>query len=560
MSIKLSVDNVAYFTAVAAVSYVNMAVAQPNYLAVEARDTPRLIFFDRDGGGQAFETVPQTFLPTETVSIGDGENIAGGVNLALQKDFETFKTEGPAVTDADPVFDADKVLTDSVTVVETRVKVFTDFIDFDPSDADVDTTPVTISEADAKDVDKPLSDTAAATESISNQPDIPKTDAVTATDAVDDFDVDKVATDTATASEAINRFDVTTEFDDTVTATEAIANNFTQISTDAVTAVQSNVKTFTSNVDFDLSDADVDPDPVTATDAIDDFDVDKGLTDTATATESDAKEVTVAELADNDVVSVTESDAKDFTHGGFSDSLTAVEGIKNNPELAKTETVTASESNTFDVRPALSDSISAPTDTIDEFDIDLVKTDSVNVTDVSVKNFTQDVDFDTSDADADADPVTVTEVLTSDTTKPLSDSISPIEAAVFEFTGVYTDTATATESISTLLTLGESEFVYPDFVSVSDGYRRFIEEPYAYNISGTDYYVPYTGVIGSAETVNTVMLANDRVTAPDTSSAGLAVNFHYTDVDEDDRALGGYYFNQTPLNPGNSTVGQRAIL
>ena len=29
-------------------------------------------------------------------------------------------------------------------MVESRVKVFTDFIDFDPSDDDVDATPVTI--------------------------------------------------------------------------------------------------------------------------------------------------------------------------------------------------------------------------------------------------------------------------------------------------------------------------------------------------------------------------------------------------------------------------------
>ena len=131
---------------------------------------------------------------------------------------------------------------------------------------------------------------------------------------------------------------------------------------------------------------------------------------------------------------------------------------------------------------------------------------------------------------------------------------------ISSYTAIYTDTATATEAINTVLTLGESEFMYPDFVSVSDGYRRFIEEPYSYTISSTDYFVPLTGVIGAAEPINTVMLAANRVTVPDTSSAGLLVNFHYTDVDEDDRALGGYYFNQTPINAGNSTVGARTIL
>ena len=561
MSIRLAVDRVEYYAVAVAASTANVTVGRPQYIEVEARDTPRLIFFDRDGTGESFETVPQTFLPAEQVLVGDGETEGGGVNVTLQKDFETFKTDGPDITDADPVFDVDKVLTDSVNAVEAKVFVFTDFIDFDPSDADVDPDPVTMAEADVKAIDKVAADTATASESIANNPELAKTDSVSASDAVDDFDVDKVVTDTATASEAVDRFDVTTEFDDTVTATEALAKDFTQISTDDVTAVQSNVKTFTSNVDFDLSDADVDPDPVTASDAIDDFDIDKGLTDTATASESDAKEVTLADIADNDATSVADSDAKDFTHGGFSDSLTAVEGIKNNPELAKADAVTASEAvNLFDIRPAYSDT-ATPTDAVDDFDIQLTKTDTVNVVDVSVKNFTQDVDFDTSDADADADPVTMAESLAANPSKPLSDSVSPVEAQVFEFTNVYTDTATATESINTTLTLGDLTFLYPDFVSVSDGYRGgFIEEPYSYTISSTEYFVPNTGVIGAAETLNSVIMAADRVTAPDESSSGLVVNFHYTDVDEDDRALGGYYFNQTPLNPGNSTVGQRAIL
>tara|TARA_R100000329_G_scaffold31231_2_gene28848 strand:+ start:9175 stop:10845 length:1671 start_codon:yes stop_codon:yes gene_type:complete len=556
MSIELAVDRVDYYAVTALPSYTNATAGRVQYFAVEARDTPRLIFFDREGSGNSFETVPQTFLPAESVQISDGET-----ETELTKAFDTSKDDEALPADSDPIFDVDKVLTDSVNAVEAKVFVFTDFIDFDPSDADVDPDPVTMAEADTKAIDKVATDTATASEAIVNNPDIAKTDSVAASDAVDTFDVNKAATDTATASEAIDRFDVTTEFDDTVTATEALAKDFTQVSTDDVTAVQSNVKTFTSNVDFDLSDADVDPDPVTASDAVNSFATTKGLTDTATATEADAKEVTLADIADNDATSVADSDAKDFTHGGFSDSLTAVEGIKNNPDIAKTETVTASEAvNLFDVRPAYSDTAS-PTDAVDDFDIQLTKTDTVNVTDVSVKNFTQDVDFDTSDADADADPVTMAESLAANPSKPLSDSVSPVEAQVFEFTNVYTDTATATESINTTLTLGDLTFLYPDFVAVSDGYiGGFIEEPYSYTISSTEYFVPNTGVIGAAETLNTVIMAADRVTAPDESSSGLVVNFHYTDVDEDDRALGGYQFNQTPLNPGNSTVGQRAIL
>ena len=560
MKIGLSVT-VLSISAVASVSDISVAVARPSYIEAVAVASPKLIF----SPSEQPEVLEQTNLVSESVSITDI-----GASEA-ETEFEIDLVKGAVGTneadviepeDADPVFEADKVLADSVTVVETRVKVFTDFIDFDPSDADIDATPVTIAESDAKDItvgELADNDEVTVAESAAKEPSTSKTDAVTTSEAIDDFDVGKNPSDTATASEAIDRFDVATAFDDTVSVTEALENEVTLPVADSVTAVQSNIKTFTSNVDFDLSDADVDPDPVTAADAISEFDFNKGLTDAATATEADAKEVTVGELADSDTTSLSDSDAKEFTHGGLSDSLTAVEGIKNNPEIAKSDSVTTSEAQVFDARPELSDSATL-TEAIDNFDVDLVKADAVNVSDVSVKNFTENVDFDRSDADADADPVNVSEQLATDTTKPLTDSFSLSEAAVINYTAIYTDTATATESINTLLTLGDSEFVYPDFVSVSDGYRRFIEEPYSYTISSTDYFVPLTGVIGAAETINTVMLAANRVTVPDTSSAGLLVNFHYTDVDEDDRALGGYYFNQTPINAGNSTVGARTIL
>jgi len=253
MKIGLSVTVLSIATTAVVVGELSASVARPSYLEAEAVATPKLIFSSRERP----LVLPQTNLPSESVSISD---IDGTQETTFEIDLVKGAANAAEVDqvepeDSDPVFDADKVLTDSVTVVETRVKVFTDFIDFDPADADVDATPVTMSEADAKDVDKPLSDTVTATEAISNQPDIPKTDAVATAEAINQFRPHKNVADTATASEAIDRFDVTTEFDDTVTATEAIANNFTQISTDSVSAVQSNVKTFTSNVDFDLSDA-----------------------------------------------------------------------------------------------------------------------------------------------------------------------------------------------------------------------------------------------------------------------------------------------------------------
>lgn len=591
MTIKIALDRVDYYAAAASVSYTSATAGRVQYIAVEARDTPRLIFFDREGSGNSFETVPQTFLPSENVIVGDGDDgLADSLFLTLTKTFDTEKTDEALPTDSDPVFDVDKVLTDSVNAVEAKVFVFTDFIDFDPSDADVDPDPVTVAETDTKAIDKVAADTATATEAISNQPDIPKTDAATATDAVDNFSVSKAVTDTATASEAIDRFDVTTEFGDTVTATEALTKNFTQVSTDDVTAVQSNVKTFTSNVDFDLSDADVDPDPVTASDAIDDFDVNKGLTDTATATESDAKNFTHGGLTDT--ATATESDAKNFTHGGFTDALTAVEGIKLEPTV--NISTASSGSQTFVVTVVSSGGNKFAIDGVTNPVLELFSgiTYTFDVSDSSnsghplrfkdgSSSYTDGV---TTSGTAGQSNATVTFAVPNDAPtstllyyctvhgNAMGNSISVpnsitanqvlvVESAVFDARPVFSDTATATESIHASLAIGNLTFMYPDFVTVSDGYiGGFIKEPYSYTISNTEYFVPNTGVIGAAETLNTVIMAADRVTAPDESSSGLVVNFHYTDVDEDDRALGGYQFNQTPLNPGNSTVGQRAIL
>ena len=529
--------------------------------------------------------VPIYPVAEDQVAVGDGE----GFELALTKDLDVFKTEEALPEDSDPIFDVDKVLADSVNAVESRVFVFTDFIDIDPADDDVDPDPVTIAETDAKDVtigELADNDDVTVTESITNNPEVPKTDAVTTAEAIDDFDIDKNLSDTATASEAIDRFDVTTEFDDTVTATEELAKNFefTETSNDSVTVVQSSLKTFNSSVDFDPSDDDVDPDPITPSDAINEFDFNKGLTDTASATESSAKSVTVGDIADNDDATVTEAIANN-PEIPKTDSVTAVEGIKNNPELAKSDTASATDAITkFDARPAFSDSITAPTDAIDDFDIQLAKSDTVNVSDVSVKNFTENVDFDRSDADADADPVTVTETLGFNATHPLSDSFSPSDAApVFTFTNVYTDTATATESINTTLVLGESEYVYPDIVYMSDGEEGFVQDrfrftklDYTAQVNSGDMLLnsavmwggatddlaraSFTGVIGFDGFIGQVVMNSDTITYPDTSNAGLVVNFLYTDVDEDDRALGGYYFNQTPINAGNSVVGARTIL
>ena len=450
--------------------------------------------------------VPTTVLPEQQVVASDGEDEVQ-LEATLTKDIDAVTNDEALLSEAIDKFDVEIVKTDSVTMVESRVKVFTDFIDFDPTDDDVDATPVTISEAAAFDASKSISglDEATVSESIAKNPSPVKTDSVTASEAINQLRPHKNVTDTATTSEEINRFDVTTALTDTVSVTEATAKNLTATDPDdSVTAVQSNIKAFTSNIDFDLSDADVDPDPVTASEQINIFALNKGLTDTASVTEATAKTVGNNSLADT--ASPTESTAKNFTHGGLTDSFTAVEGIKLEPSI------------------------------------------------------------------------------------PLADTASPVEAAVLNIQQAFSHAASITESINTNLILGDSEFMYPSQVYMHDtdpndssirGYHRglnegggtvFTQDVYRYRLTdftgilgqndsllnntviwnsaveakGRDEFV---GILGSAGLINQPRINGLSITYAETSSAGLLVNFIYTDTD--DTELGGHFLNETPLCAGS---------
>ena len=144
---------------------------------------------------------------------------------------------------------------------------------------------------------------------------------------------------------------MTTALTDTVSVTEATAKSFTVADpNDSVTAVQSNVKAFTSNIDFDLSDADVDPDPVVASEQINTFALNKGLTDTSSVSEATAKNFTHGGLSDT--ASAVETTAFSVTVPGFADSLTAVEGIKLNPSIPVSDTVSPAEAAVLNVQKA----------------------------------------------------------------------------------------------------------------------------------------------------------------------------------------------------------------
>jgi len=569
-----------------------------------------------------FLVVPGINLPEQQVAASDGEDEIS-IEAELTKDIDAVTNDEALPTEAIDKFDVELVKTDSVTVQETRVKVFTDFIDFDPSDADVDATPITISEAAAFDLSKNFSgaDDVTPSESIVNQPDLSKSDDVTTSEAINQFRPQKNITDTATTSEAIDRFDVTTELTDTVTATESLAKDFTLADPDdSVTAVQSNVKTFTSNVDFDLSDADVDPDPVTATDQINIFAATKGLTDTVSVTEATAKTVTNNSLADT--ASPTEAAVFNVTKPAIADTLSAVEGIKLEPTVQFTPatsgaqtfviTVVSSGGNKFAIDGVTNPALELASGVTYTFDV----SDSSNsghplrFKDGST-SYTDGV---TVSGTAGQSGATVTFVVPNDAPastllyyctvhgNAMGNSISvpnsltanqvlATEAAVFNIQQAFSNTASVTESINTSLILGESTFQYPNQIYMHDtdsndsnirGYHRglgeagvaFVQDVYRHRITdftgilgqddsllnsaviwdsavdgdGRDEFV---GILGSAGLINQPRINGQSITYAETSSAGLLVNFIYTDTD--DTELGGHFLNETPLCAGSHT-------
>ena len=162
-----------------------------------------------------------------------------------------------------------------------------------------------------------------------------------------------------------------------------------------------------------------------------------------------------------------------------------------------------------------------------------------------------------------ADSLTAVEGIKLNPSIPVSDTVSPAEAAVLNVQKAFSHAATVTESINTLLTLGESSFLYPNRVYAFDsdskpssirGYHRglgetgvsFVQDVFRFDSDKRDEFV---GVIGSAGLINQPRVNGDTITYAETSSAGLLVNFIYTDTD--DTELGGHFLNETPLCAGS---------
>jgi len=268
---------------------------------------------------------------------------------------------------------------------------------------------------------------------------------------------------------------------DVATATDDVAISFDTSFTDSVTMTDAVNRMFYGNIDFDPTDPDADPDPINVADA-DEKEIGKTLTDTATATDSPAKtpgkvvtdSVTSADTvntkhvgksladattaADNintfntgkvlvDSATATDAAAKDFTRPNVVDSVTTADDSSRQPELGKTETVTASDTlNNFNIGVNPSDAATA-TDAVNKFDVTTVLADSVSMTDFIAKTPGYNFDFDVVDADADPDPVTMADVMAKEFTRPnITDAASIADSPALQVETPRTDTVTATDS------------------------------------------------------------------------------------------------------------------
>jgi len=262
------------------------------------------------------------------------------------------------------------------------------------------------------------------------------------------------------------------------------------VKSDSVTITDTPNKIINSSVDFDPSDDDVDPDPI----------------------------------------NVTDSDAKTITPAGKTDSVSASDSPALQPDIPQSDSVTASEANIKTINTVPTDSVSMSESDVKT--INTVPTDSVSASESDAKEFTT----------SRSDSVTMSESSILQPSIVKADSVIPSDAVnSITVDLVSTDSVSASESISTTLTLGVTTPMYPELVNISDGTVGFIftrDEP-------------NTGIIGGPGYVGQIIVNDDKITEGDSSNAGLVVTFHYTDVD--DSSLGGHVCNATPLSAGANT-------
>ena len=195
------------------------------------------------------------------------------------------KTPGKVVTDS--VTSADTVNTKHVGKSLTDTATTNDTINtFNTDKVLVDSA--TATDAAAKDFTRPnVTDSVTTADDSSRQPGLGKTETVTASDTLNNFNIGVNPSDAVTATDAVNTFAVNKVLTDTVEITDFIA------------------KTPGYEFDFDVTDADADADPVTMGDVMAKEFIRPNITDTVTATDA----INAFTIGDVQVDAVTMADA-----------------------------------------------------------------------------------------------------------------------------------------------------------------------------------------------------------------------------------------------------------
>ena len=489
------------------------------------------VIYSTDGASVSYNYELIETRPLSSVSVSVSESISKEANKSPSDDVTVTETEVKNIN-LNPE--------DDVTAQESLFKIVTNPIDFDPSDDDVDPTPVTITELAAKTLtigELADNDDVTASESISKEPNKSPSDSVSSSEQLNSFNIGKNPSDTPTISEEINRFDVTTVLADDVTVTELAAKNITPAGkTDDVTMSGSQVKIFSANVDFDLSDADADPDPVTASEQINLFSIGKNPSDTASIAESTAKNLTHGGFSDT--ASMTESTAKVITLPGVTDSLSAVEGIKLEPSKPFGHSITASESISLDPRPVFSHTASVTENLVTSLilgESTYLYPDFVVASDGSETGKLPGYHIGTG---------RIRVITSPDFGYQLNEELGMFNEGVLF--GEALDGITYTNRIFI------QDRVRHDIVdltaTIGNSDSLLNTAPLSDAVTDSIGRTNFTGVIGAAEQINMAVLNSDTITYGNETNAGLIVNFMYTDTQ--DPELGGHYLNETPLCAG----------
>jgi len=389
-----------------------------------------------------------------------------------------------------------------------------------------------------------------------------------------------MAPETITVTDSSPIFEVEQVSGDTITVSESPVISVDIVKTDSVTMQDVPNKIINSSIDFDLSDPDVDPDPI----------------------------------------NVSDSPAKNILPAGKIDSISVSDSPVKQPNKLPTDSVTTAESiGPFSVGKNLSDSVTA-TENVDSIVSGNIKVNSISVFDSPAMTVTPA---------GKTDSVSVSDLPSLQANKFPTDSVTIAESFGPFTIGVNpTDTVNATESIATQLILGESSYLYPTRFSVFDGaetgqvkgfhignsdvasrvadtqylmndefgvlndhyiggenrdgirfYNKVFEQD-QFRVRNIDYSAQiangdsllnsaviwdsaidgdgikeFTGVIGSAGLIGQPIVNSDTITYGDLVNAGLLVNFIYTDTSDSpttgSHAVNGHFLNETPMGAGS---------